>query len=187
MKIPKTGPIAIVHTTNSVSRPLASAGVRPCAPTSHGTPQSSVNTIMENCVPMWPKKPSRVPGRCQTPRTAPRISRIDAPERRARRHRGRVAHHADARTATSALATAAAPNADGHPAPCSTHANGSAESTCPSWQRIVVTWMTSGTRRAGNHRGTSASTAVNTAASPRPTSTLASTADTTSGATASRN
>ena len=142
---------------------------------------------MENWVPMWPKKPSRVPGRCHTARTAPRISRIDAPDGRdTAAPAGASRTTASASTATTALATAAAPNADGQPAPCSTHANGSADSTCPSWQRIVVTWMTSGTRRAGNHRGTSASTAVNTAASPRPTSTLANTADTRSGATASR-
>ena len=167
--------------------PPASAAVRPCALTSQGTPQSRVKTIMENWVPMWPKKPSRVPGRRQTSRTASRISRNDVPAGRSTTTpAGAFRTTANTRRATKALASAAAPNADDQPAPCSTHANGSAESTCPSWQSMVVTCTSSGTRRAGNHRGTSASTAVNTKASPRPTTTLASTAVTRSGATASR-
>ena len=144
--------------------PPASAAVRPCALTSYGTPQSRVNTIMENWVPMWPKKPSRVPGRRQTARTAPRISRIDVPDGRGTATPGgRVPHHGEHEHGHQGAGQRPRPRTPtASPRRAAAHANGSAESTCPSWQRMVVTWTTSGTRRAGNHRGTSASTAVNT-------------------------
>jgi hypothetical protein len=143
-----------------------------------------VKTIIGNWVAMCPKKPSRVPGRRHTATSWPSTSRTDT-GRLPAGPAGVSRTTAGTSTATSSPAPAAAPKATGHPAACSSPANGTAETTCPSWQRIVVSWVISGTRRAGNQRGTSASAAVNTTASPAPTSTLASTASGSAPASAS--
>ena len=172
---PKSGPIAIVQTTNRVSMPPASAaGESPARVTRYGTPQSSVNTIIENWVPMWPKKPSRVPG--PPPHLPQRRGRSPAPTCRRRGRPGAGRARCAPRRARArrrrALAAAAAPNAVRPARAVQQRARTArAERTWPSWQRIVVTCVISGTRRAGNQRGTSASTASNTTASPAPTST----------------
>jgi hypothetical protein len=145
-----------------------------------------VNTIIENCVPMWPKKPSRVPGRAHTARTCASAARTGIAAPGAQLAAGALRTTVHARTATTAPTPAAPPNAVPQPAPCSTAANGTADTTWPSWHRIVVSCVMTGTRRAANHRGISASVAVNTTASPAPTSTRASTASGNAGATASR-
>ena len=46
-----------------------------CATVRYGTPHMSAKTVTENCVPMWVKNPSRVPGRIHTVLTLPRVSR----------------------------------------------------------------------------------------------------------------
>lgn len=51
-----------------------------------------------------------------------------------------------------------------------------AESTWPSWPSMPVSWESTGTRRAGNQRGTSRSTEMKVKASPMPTSTRPATA-----------
>jgi hypothetical protein len=47
---------------------------RPCATVRYGTPHISAKTVTENCVPMWVKKPSRVPGLSHTVLTLPTSS-----------------------------------------------------------------------------------------------------------------
>ena len=49
---------------------------RPCATVRYGTPHISAKTVTENWVPMWVKKPSRVPGRSHTVLTLASVSRI---------------------------------------------------------------------------------------------------------------
>ncbi len=176
----------IVETTNSASSAAAVDGASRWAETRYGTPQSSVNTIIENCVPMWPKKPSFVPGRPHTARTWRPISRIDSDGTGCQSPDGALRTTASTSRATRTLAPAAAPKAAVQPTPTSSAANGTADRIWPVWQRMVVTCVISGTRYAGNQRGTSARTATNTMASPPPTSTRASTASGRDEAKASR-
>ena len=56
------------------------------------------------------------------------------------------------------------------PASPSRAANGIAESTWPSWPRFPSHWLSTGTRRGGNHAFTSRSAATKVVASPAPTS-----------------
>ena len=53
----------------------APAGVIPCPATRYGTPQSSANTVPENCVPVCVQRPSRVPGSRHAVREAVRAPR----------------------------------------------------------------------------------------------------------------
>ena len=105
---------------------------RPCAETRYGTPQSSTNTIIENWVPMWPKKPSRVPGRIQTCAQLP----ADRPHGHvgagAQVFPGALRTTAITSTTASALPAAAVLNATDQPALCSSAANGIADSICPA-------------------------------------------------------
>ena len=171
VRAPAIGPKAIVLTTNRVTSAPAAPGDRPWADTSHGTPHSSVKTFIENCTVRWEKNPTRVPGLRQTARNRRPISRADTAGPRSDAPCGASRTTTSASTATSALAAAAEPKAAVHPATCRSARNGTAERICPAWHRIVVSWVTIGTRRAGNHRGSSASTATKTIASPTPTST----------------
>ena len=171
VRAPAIRPNTIVQPTNSVISAPAAPEDRPCADTSHGTPHSSVKTFIENCTLRCEKNPTRVPGRRQTARNRRPISRADTAGPRSDPPCGASRTTTSASTATSALAAAAEPKAAVHPATCSSARNGTAERICPAWHRIVVSWVTIGTRRAGNHRGSSASTATKTTASPMPTST----------------
>ena len=51
-------------------------GERPWATVRYGTPHINAKTVTENWVPMWVKKPSRVPGRSHTVLTLASVSRI---------------------------------------------------------------------------------------------------------------
>jgi hypothetical protein len=59
-------PDAMAATTEIVSRAPAMPGERPWATVRYGTPHINAKTVTENWVPMWVKKPSRVPGHSQT-------------------------------------------------------------------------------------------------------------------------
>ena len=122
---------------------------------------------------MCPKNPSLVPGRIQTSRNCPPIARTDTVGCGIQVWFGAFRTTARASTTISALPEAAVPKATVQPAACSSSAKGMAERIWPSCPKIVVSWVTSGTRRASNHRGISANTATNTMASPVPTRTLA--------------
>ncbi len=54
--------------------------------------------------------------------------------------------------------------------------NGTADSTWPSWPLIPVSWVSSGTRSAGNQCGTSRRTEMKVTASPSPTTARAASA-----------
>ena len=77
VKIPMTMPDEMAATTEIVSRTPAAPGERPWATVRYGTPHINANTVTENWVPMWVKKPSRVPGRSHTVLTLASVSRID--------------------------------------------------------------------------------------------------------------
>jgi hypothetical protein len=79
-------------------------------------------------------------------------------------------------SATATPSAAAATNAVLHPRPCSSAANGSADSTWPDCPIRPVSWVINGTRRGGNQAVTTDSTLMNVSASPAPTSTRAVTA-----------
>jgi hypothetical protein len=66
VKIPTTMPEEMAATTEIVSRAPAAPVERPWATVRYGTPHINANTVTENWVPMWVKKPSRVPGRSHT-------------------------------------------------------------------------------------------------------------------------
>ena len=70
-------PDEMAATTEIVSRPPAAPVERPWASVRYGTPHINANTVTENWVPMWVKKPSRVPGRSHTVLTLASVSRID--------------------------------------------------------------------------------------------------------------
>ena len=76
VRMPITMPDEIAATTDTVSSAPATPVDSPCATVRYGTPHISANTVTENCVPMWVKKPNRVPA-------APH--RLDAGQRRADR------------------------------------------------------------------------------------------------------
>jgi len=170
---PKSGPAMIPTSTNSVSSALAPAVVMPCPATRYGTPQSSANTVPENCVPVCVQRPSRVPGSrqacwrlCSTSRGVAAGGGAGAPG-------GRLRSTASTASATAVPSAAAEPNAVVQPGPCSSAANGIADSTCPSCPTSPVSCVISGTRRGGNQATTTASTLMNVSASPAPTSTRA--------------
>ena len=77
VKMPTTMPDEMAATTEIVSRAPAAPVDRPWATVRYGTPHISANTVTENWVPMWVKKPSRVPGRSHTVLTLASVSRID--------------------------------------------------------------------------------------------------------------
>ena len=117
-----------------------------------------------------------MPGRIQTACSCAPTSRTDTDADGVQVRPGALRTTTSTSTTTNALPAAALENATDQPAACSSAANGIADSTCPSWPKIVVSWVNSGTRLAGNQRGISASTATKTMASPVPTSTRAGTA-----------
>ena len=125
---------------------------------------------------MWPKKPSRVPGRIHTAFSCAPTSRTDTEADGVQVLPGAFRTTTSTSRTTNALPAAALENATDQPAACSSAANGMADRICPSWPKIVVSWVNSGTRRPGNQRGIRASTATKTMASPVPTSTRAGTA-----------
>ena len=151
----------------------------------YGTPHSSVNTIIENWVPMCPKKPSRVPGRRHTARSCRPISRADTDGAGDQCRRG-VAHHGQRQPRAHARWPRRPPRT---PSPSRPRAAGprTAPRTAPArtGRACRSAARTTGTRRAGNQRGTRLNTALNTIASPAPTSTRASTASGSSVVTAS--
>ena len=64
-------------TTEMVSSAPAVPADWPWATVRYGTPHISAKTVTENCVPMWVKNPSRVPGRSHTVFTLASIARTD--------------------------------------------------------------------------------------------------------------
>ena len=77
VKMPMTMPARIAATTDRLSSVPATCGDSPWATVRYGTPHISAKTVTENCVPMWVKKPSRVPGRSHTVLTLASISPTD--------------------------------------------------------------------------------------------------------------
>ena len=122
---------------------------------------------------MWPKNPSRVPGRAHTSLSASPTSRADAMGVGTQVPGGPLRTTANASTPISALAAPTLVNAVDHPLWRSNATNGTADRICPSWPTIVVSWVINGTRRGENHRGMSANVAAKTIASPVPTRTRA--------------
>ena len=66
VKMPMTMPDTIAATTDRLSSVPATWTDSPCATVRYGTPHISAKTVTENCVPIWVKKPNRVPGRSHT-------------------------------------------------------------------------------------------------------------------------
>ena len=75
--MPITMPEEIAATTDAVSSAPVTRVDRPWATVRYGTPHIRAKTVTENCVPMWVKKPSRVPGRSHTVFTLRSVSRTD--------------------------------------------------------------------------------------------------------------
>ena len=124
-------------------------------------------------MPVCVQRPSRVPGSRQACLRLCSTSRGVAAGGGAGAPGGRLRSTASTASATATPSAAAEPNAVAHPGPCSNAANGIADSTCPSWPMSPVSCVITGTRRAGNHATTTASTLMNVNASPAPTSTRA--------------
>jgi hypothetical protein len=73
--MPMTMPAEMAANTDTVSSAPAIPADCPWATVRYGTPHISAKTVTENCVPMWVKKPSRVPGRSHTVFTLASVSR----------------------------------------------------------------------------------------------------------------
>jgi hypothetical protein len=78
--------------------------------------------------------------------------------------------------ATNTPAAAVETNAEVQPETASSAASGTALRICPNCPTRPVTWVSTGTRRAGNHCGTRRNTLMKVIASPAPTRTRATTA-----------
>jgi hypothetical protein len=131
--------------------------------------------------------PSRVPGSRQDETSPASTWRGDGAGGGGGAPSGRSRTTASAASATATPTAAVETKAVVQPGPCSSAANGSADSTCPSWPSRPVSWVISGTRRAGNQAVTTESTLMKVSASPAPTSTRAVTASGMVSATASSN
>jgi len=168
-----------------VSSALAVARGSPSPAIRNGKPQISANTVPVNCVVKCDQMPSRVPGCRHAPASSrpTRAKVIAAPDRI--RRSGVSRNAAIATMAETIPAQAVDRKAVVHPGPARRAANGTAESTCPNCPTMPVSWVTTGTRRAGNHCGTRRSTLRNVIASPAPTRTRATTAPVTPSANAS--
>ena len=160
-------------TTRTVSSAPACPDVIPCPATRYGTPQSSPKTVPQNWVPVCVQSPSRVPGSDHDRRRPATTSRGDKAAGRAGAPGGRSRTTASTARAAARPTPAADRNAGVQPRVCSNAASGTAESTCPSWPTSPVSWVITGTRRAGNHAVTTESTLMKVSASPMPTSTRA--------------
>src|SRR6476469_9198176 len=118
---------------------------------------------------MWVKKPSRVPGRSQTVLTLTRISRTEVDGGGAALPFGVFLTRASVRAIDTTPSATTDRYAAVQPRPASSARNGTAESTCPSWPQMPVSWVTNGTWSGLNQCGTSLSTEMNVTASPSPT------------------
>ena len=167
MNTPNTGPVATPTSTNRVSSALAAVADSPCPATRYGTPQSSANTVPENWVPVCVHSPSRVPGSFQDATSPASTCRGDGAGGGAGAPAGRLRTTASTASATAIPSAAAETNAVLHPGPCSSAANGSADSTWPDCPSRPVSWVINGTRRGGNQAVTTDSTLMNVSASPR--------------------
>ena len=136
--MPMRMPEEIAAATETVSSAPATECDRPCASVRYGTPHIRANVVTENCVPMWVKKPSRVPGRSHT---AFRCGHVSRTRIECRRHCPAVRGVADHR---QHQATASTPRAADEryavlqPAPPSSATNGIADSTWPNWPQMPV-------------------------------------------------
>lgn len=97
--------LAIAAATDTTSMAPHGFPDMPWATVRYGTPHISANTVTENCVPRWVKKPSRVPGRSHTFLRLPKVSATPTECRLAARPRG------VSRTSATTSATASTPNA----------------------------------------------------------------------------
>jgi hypothetical protein len=77
VKMPIAMPAKIAATTEIVSNAPATPTDCPWATVRYGTPHIKAKTVTENWVPMWVKKPSRVPGRSHTVFRLARVARAD--------------------------------------------------------------------------------------------------------------
>ena len=170
VKMPMTMPDRIAATTDRLSSVPATWTDSPCPTVRYGRPHISAKTVTENCVPMWVKKPSRVPGRSQTVLTLPRSrarscrrSRGDLAVRGVldQRQRQRDRHHAERDHRQIGR----------RPALCRRAAPGTAPPRAPGrvGRRYRSAASPSGTWFGLNQCGTSLSTEMNVTASPRPT------------------
>ena len=135
---PTTGPMTIVQITKTVISAPASAARAPAPDTRYGTPQSSDEHhhrelgahVTEEAEPGARPPPDLRAAGGRSPRS-------DTVGRRRPARPGALRTTASTSTAPSALPAAAAPKAADQPAPCSSAANGIADSTWPSWPKIA--------------------------------------------------
>ncbi len=126
---------------------------------------------MTKCV----HRPSRVPGSRHAWRSWARASPALTARDGGTKSGGSASTEKD--TTATPIPTQPATRKDAlHPAAPSRATSGMAAAIWPSWPRMPVSWMISGARPGGNHRGTSRSTLMKVIASPAPTSTRPSTA-----------